>query len=82
VLTTTVRRDFHDPETLRAALETLLVVFMYEDHPVKNLPCVQDLILSTVSFRTNSAPETAGYLYQGSRYHVDASDHVRIRKTY
>ena len=30
----TVKRDFHDPETLRAALETLLVVFMYEDHPV------------------------------------------------
>ena len=33
-LNTTVKRDFHDPETLRAALETLLVVFMYEDHPV------------------------------------------------
>jgi hypothetical protein len=33
-LTTTVTRDFHDPETLRAALETLLVIFMYEDHPV------------------------------------------------
>ena len=30
----TVKRDFHDPETLRAALETLLIVFMYEDHPV------------------------------------------------
>lgn len=33
-LTITVKRDFHDPETLRAALETLLVVFMYEEHPV------------------------------------------------
>ena len=33
-LTKTVKQDFHDPETLRAALETLLVVFMYEEHPV------------------------------------------------
>jgi len=33
-LTTTITRDFQDAETLRAALETLLVVFMYEDHPV------------------------------------------------
>jgi hypothetical protein len=29
-----VKRDFLDAETSRAALETLLVVFMYEDHPV------------------------------------------------
>jgi hypothetical protein len=36
-LTTTVKRDFHDAETLRAALETLLVVFMYEEHPVYSL---------------------------------------------
>jgi len=33
-LRTTIKRDFHDPETLRAALETLLLVFMYEEHPV------------------------------------------------
>lgn len=33
-LSTTLKRDFQDAETLRAALETLLVVFMHEDHPV------------------------------------------------
>jgi hypothetical protein len=32
-----MKRDFVDPETLRAALETLLVVFMYEEHPVHRI---------------------------------------------
>jgi hypothetical protein len=55
-----MRRDFHDPETLRAALETLLVIFMYEDHPVKNSLSLDNLTLYAVSFRTNSAPKTTG----------------------
>lgn len=60
-LTKTVKRDFHDPETLRAALETLLVVFMYEEHPVSP-PTSRKTLL------TSSHP-LHGYHYRNCKIH-------------
>jgi hypothetical protein len=58
-----VKRDFLDAETSRAALETLLVVFMYEDHPV--IVLAAELTLVVVS--TEYSAQTARRVHQGPR---------------
>jgi len=65
-LCSTVKRDFHDPETLRAALETLLVVFMYEDHPVAaHLHVCTISNPSPVAFGTDGPAKITRQLCQG-----------------
>ena len=58
----TVKRDYLDGETLQAALETLLVVFMFDDHPV-SVHSIKVLILVCVS--TEYAAKVTGYVHQG-----------------
>jgi hypothetical protein len=61
-LTAAVKRDFHDPESLRASLETLLVIFMYEDHPVFS---PQSLNVTVVATSTGSLAEVTRFLHKG-----------------